>query len=281
MQKMEKYRKAKLENAMSSWNMYKRTRNMYKAKIINTRNRYINSKINGAKNQKQMWRKIKDLVLRNEKSAIDNVIFNQIEYKDNRVIANKFNEYFVNSIRMIRDEIDDVQYQNRIHMTSTKFQFRTINMNELLTICKQLKNKPDFNHVSTTIIFDNWDKIGKMILKTINDSLERGIFPEKWKETMVIPIEKVQRTKKYEEFRPINTLMTCEKILEKVVKEQLEKYIEKNGILSKYQPGFRKNYSCETSVNYVINRWKNKNKKDKTLAMFIDFKRAFETIDTQ
>ena len=32
--------------------------------------------------------------------------------------------------------------------------------------------------------------------------------------------------------------------------------MENNNILSKYQSGFRKQYSCETAVNYVINRRK-------------------------
>ena len=47
-----------------------------------------------------------------------------------------------------------------------------------------------------------------------------------------------------------------EKILEKVVKEQLEAYIEKHKILTRYQSGFRKNFSCQTTVNFEINKWK-------------------------
>lgn len=95
----------------------------------------------------------------------------------------------------------------------------------------------------------------------------------------VTPIEKIAKTSKCEEFRPINTLKTCEKLIEKIVKQQLETYFEKNKLFSKAQSGFRKNYSCETAVNYVINRWKYVGKNKKLLAIFLDFKRAFETID--
>ena len=45
---------------------------------------------------------------------------------------------------------------------------------------------------------------------------------------MVTPTEKVASTKKCEEYRPINTLKTCEKILEQAVREQLESYFENN-----------------------------------------------------
>jgi len=39
-----------------------------------------------------------------------------------------------------------------------------------------------------------------------------------------------------------------EKVLELVVKEQLEIYLETNGIITEHQSGFRKHYSCETAI---------------------------------
>ena len=110
--------------------------------------------------------------------------------------------------------------------------------------------------------------------------MDTGIFPENWKTSMIIPIEKVSRTNKCEEFRPKNSLKLCEKILAKIVKKkQLEQYLENNNILSKYQSGFKKRYSCETAVNYFINRWKNISKNKTVMAIFLYFQRAFETID--
>lgn len=131
------------------------------------------------------------------------------------------------------------------------------------------------------MILDNWSILGKAIINIVNKSLETGVFPENWKTSIITPIEKVSKTNRCEEFRPINTLMTCEKILERVVKEQLEQYMESKNILSKYQSGFRKHFSCETAVNYVINRWKKIEKNNKIVSIFLDFKRAFETIDRQ
>ena len=68
------------------------------------------------------------------------------------------------------------------------------------------------------------------MLKIINRSLETGTFSENWKELMVTPVEKIKNTIKCEEYRPINILRTCEKI----VKNQLEEYFEKYNLLSKY-----------------------------------------------
>ena len=58
-----------------------------------------------------------------------------------------------------------------------------------------------------------------------------------WKESMVTTIEKIKNTNKCEEFRPINSLKTFEKVSETMVRQQLENYIEKNKLWSKYQSG--------------------------------------------
>ena len=33
-------------------------------------------------------------------------------------------------------------------------------------------------------------------------------------------------------------------------------YMERNNLLTNYQLGFKRNFSCETKVNYLTNRWK-------------------------
>lgn len=45
-----------------------------------------------------------------------------------------------------------------------------------------------------------------------------------------------------------------EKVLEILVKKQLENYVNENNILVECQSGFRKIHSCETAINYVIQK---------------------------
>ena len=42
------------------------------------------------------------------------------------------------------------------------------------------------------------------------------------------------------------------KIMERIVHDQLYKFIEENNILNKWQSGFRPGYSTETAMTYVI-----------------------------
>lgn len=71
-----------------------------------------------------------------------------------------------------------------------------------------------------------------------------------------------------------------EKIIEKIVKNQLVQYIEDNNLISPYQSAFRSNYSCETTLNLVIDDWKKASDQgEQIVIVFLDLKRAFETID--
>jgi hypothetical protein len=74
--------------------------------------------------------------------------------------------------------------------------------------------------------------------------------PDDWKISVT-----VEKNAAYpEQFRPINKMPVAEKVLE--VKEQLEEFLQENDILVKQQSGFRRNRSCESSINYVLHNWK-------------------------
>lgn len=126
---------------------------------------------------------------------------------------------------------------------------------------------------------DAWPIIGTTVCQIVNESLNETI-PDDWKLTTVVPVPKVNRPKKAEDYRPVNMLPTLEKLLETVVKNQLIKYIEDNNLLSRWQSGYRERHSCETALNLVLAKWKEIGAKgDFILALFLDLKRAFETID--
>jgi len=60
----------------------------------------------------------------------------------------------------------------------------------------------------------------------INISLKESRCPEDWKTSTIIPIPKIDKAKKASEYSPINVLSIFEKVLELVVKDQLEIYLK-------------------------------------------------------
>lgn len=114
-------------------------------------------------------------------------------------------------------------------------------MLEIRDIAKNINKKSDYKK-----------KTGKRMQNIIYKSLQEGVFPKICKETMVMLVEKINNKNKCA-YRPINNLKISEKILEKIIKNQLEDFMEKYKLLSKYQSAFRKWHSCEIAVIYNYN----------------------------
>ncbi|CAF0951462.1 unnamed protein product [Brachionus calyciflorus] len=80
----------------------------------------------------------------------------------------------------------------------------------------------------------------------------------------------------------ISILTTVAKLFEKLIHKQILEYLDKNNILSGDQHEFRANHSCETSLHEVITEInKIRSKRLIGLLLFIDFRKAFDTIDSQ
>lgn len=152
-------------------------------------------------------------------------------------------------------------------------------MDELKTILFSCKNKGS-GLLNMRVLKDSFDIVGYQLVIIINESLRTAATGRDWKTSTIIPIPKIPGTKKAEELRPINKLPVDEKLLECCVKPQLLKFIDDNNILIKAQSGFRQAHSCETALNMVLSTWKDDIENGRTIyAVFLDFKKAFETID--
>lgn len=97
---------------------------------------------------------------------------------------------------------------------STIFKFKEVTIDEIQIIIQKLNNKSDFNNLNINILADSMDIIGDIFIDIINESLKTGLFPTSWKNSIIVPIQKITGTKLCHEFRPINTLPNHEKVLE-------------------------------------------------------------------
>lgn len=86
-----------------------------------------------------------------------------------------------------------------------------------VTVKTRQKNK------TSLIAVDSFEVIENRCINIVNDPLRYGIFLEKWKFTRIVQIENSNLA---EEFRPINTVLSYEKILELAVKSGYNSYTE-------------------------------------------------------
>lgn len=159
-------------------------------------------------------------------------------------------------------------------------EFQPIDIDKLREIVRSLKDCAGVDNVTKRVMMDAFDVVGMKFLEIVNNSLQHGEFPQAWKQTLVIPVPKVPKSTRPEDHRPINVLPLYEKVLETIVKEQLLAYIDRTNVLLAEQSGFRKHHSCESALNLLLLKWKQAVEQGRiVLSVFVDLKRAFETID--
>lgn len=278
----QSYKQYKLTNNQNDWEMYKRDRNEVTSIIRTEKCRHFQEKIDSCQgNSKEMWKSLKNITGQKTRGNIDVVDFNGKVVHNLNEIVEKFNEFLVQSVE---DIIETIPINNRkFPVKNSNYalsDFKLLKKCELKEIIFSLANKSSPDDVGMFIYKEFFDVLADTLINVINCSLLTGKVPDSLKVSTIILLRKVAKTIKAEEFRPINMLPAFEKILEKVVYLQILEYVSNNRLICKYQSGFRKNHSCESALQYVINDWKEALDEGKVTAIiFLDLKRAFETID--
>ena len=96
----------------------------------------------------------------------------------------------------------------------------------------------------------------------------------------IIPLHKGDSVLAVANYRPISLLPIFSKIFERVIYNQFIQYIEENKILDELQFGFQKNKSTEHAISAIIsNITKAATKKHSSYCIFLDFAKAFDTVN--
>ena len=123
-------------------------------------------------------------------------------------------------------------------------------------------------------------QLAKPITYIINKSINTGVVHDLFKIACVTPIFKNGDTTIPGNYRPIAILPALNKILERIVYDQLIKFLNKHNIIFNYQFGFRKKHSTEQAVLELTENLKQSiDQKELTCGIFLDFTKAFDTVD--
>ncbi|CAB3979077.1 Hypothetical predicted protein [Paramuricea clavata] len=113
-------------------------------------------------------------------------------------------------------------------------------------------------------------------------SIRTGIFPKEWKASRVTPIFKSNPKSNPSNYRPISIIPAIANIFEKIFSDQLYEYVNTNEILTSCQSGFRSLHSMVTAMLEATSDWSmNIDNGLINGVVFIDLKKAFDTIDHQ
>lgn len=196
-------------------------------------------------------------------------------------IANTLNEFFVNIGHDITKNLNPTTSHRHYlrNVVTFPFTFHTITSNVTSKIIKSMENKltQGIDSMSNQMIKLIMPSIADPLTVVINKSLREGVFPDAMKLAKIVALHKSGPESSPNNYRPISILATLSKVVEKVVYQQVEDHFKRHYLTEK-QFGFLKAHSTQDAINnFLANINRNRSKKV-ALAVFLDLKKAFDTV---
>ena len=272
-------------------NKLSKLRNQVTSQIRKEHGKYYQNIINGEKqNIKKLWdlfAHVLNAKRNKEKRNIRELKVNNKSITNDKDIANALNEYFCNVGKNLASKHDD-NYDNFKKYLGTPVQdtidLKSTSTKEVFEVMRCLKKKScGADDVHPKLLLRTRKIIAPVLAHFFNLCIEKREYPDLLKIAKVIPLFKKSLEDERNEpgnYRPISLLSAINKILEKIIHMRLTRFIVKNDILYKYQFGFRRSHSTTLAlIDVVDNIRKNLHMGKKVAGVYIDFSKAFDTVN--
>ena len=139
---------------------------------------------------------------------------------------------------------------------------------------------PGLDNLSGKFLKDGTTVLAKSISQICNLSVKYSIFPSDCKIAKLKPLFKKGSKTDPQNYRPISLLPLVSKIIEKVIHDQTQRFLDKNDIIYRYQSGFRKFFSTDSCLSYLNNKIATGFESGLYTGMIlIDLQKAFDTVN--
>ena len=249
------------------------------------RKKYISDSFTKSRNDSiKTWRVINNLLNKKcSKSDVKNILVHGDLKTDDEEISNAFNDYFVSIGRELSQNIQ-VEGSFRDYLTSrvqNSFYLQPVSVHEIKLIIQNLNlTYKDHNTIPVSIFKSISEIISVPICNLVNQSFKMGIFPDCLKASVVTPIFKSNDKTNLTNYRPISVINTLAKIFEISMSKRIVSYMNKFNLITDCQFGFTKGKSTQDAILSVVEYvYQAFNCKHDALSVFLDLRKAFDTVD--
>ena len=119
-------------------------------------------------------------------------------------------------------------------------------------------------------------------VKFLNALFDRGIYPDRWNESIILPLYKKGNRSEPGNYRGISLCNVGSKVYSSIINNRLQQWATENNVTGEHQAGFKKNYSTIDHMFTLlacVQKQFNSNSNRKLYVAFIDFEKAFDSIN--
>lgn len=261
--------------------------NKVKILIYTSRNNYYSTLFNNCLTKpKELWRNLSKMIFgRASKNSAINLKVDGILTENKQEIAKLFNEHFTNSITEITTKLpppDETFFQGTPYEIIYQFQLPSVTATYIKDIILSLKRNCSngYDKISTRFIQKYAIEFSPCISRLINNSTKSFSYPNPLKISKTIPIPKDGCALSIMNYRPVSVMTIFTKIFDKVLNIALIEFLNNNDIISSKQFGFcQQSNTLAACLNLTNLLAKSRENKRYTIALFLDLKKAFDTVN--
>ena len=209
------------------------------------------------------------------------------EHENGEELANRFANYFRNTIFTIRETFHSDQSvvtdDHPVVCSSTWVEFHKVDQRELSRLVSKSPSKSCIlDSIPTWMVKILVDSLTPSFSNIINKSLSIGEVPIGLKTTVITPVLKKPSLDHniLKNFRPVSNLPFVSKLLERVVVKQLTDYMTLNNLHESLQSAYKSFHSTESALLKVHNDiMRAMDQQNITILLLLDLSAAFDTID--
>lgn len=266
---------------------FKRYRNFCNNLLKKVKRKYEQQVLaNSVNNNKLLWKNVKQITYTNKIKTLNEEL-TKIRPLPNDS-TNFINEYFANIGKDLAEiilettsQLDRNNYLKHIPDQCQSMALLDTDPEEINSVIMNLKSDsaPGWDNISTCYLKVIRHEIIPILTHFFNLCFRTGTFPAPLKKSIITPVYKGGDKNDVNNYRPISVLSVFSKIFEKLLNTRLIKYLSTFNILSSNQYGFRKGISTEDAVVSLTSHISEQlDKGNKCLSIFIDLKKAFDTV---
>jgi hypothetical protein len=178
-------------------------------------------------------------------------------------------------------QFKELKDKNKLKISST-FSFRKVSESDVEFYLSQMSSNssPGHNGIHPKVL-----KLSHLLIpiytEIFNSCVDNLLIPSDWKFAIVTPLFKKGDHTDINNYRGISVLPVLAKLFEKLLAQQITDYFSANKLFYTGQHGFRKGHSCETALHELLSDINiARDLKQIVLLLFIDFRKAFDTVDS-
>ena len=205
-------------------------------------------------------------------SNIKELIIDGVSEKDEMGMAEAFNGFFTSVGSQIHATISSNNSMQMKFSNPNSFFLEPVSPKEIHRIILSLNNtKSHIDHMPVSVLKSCSEFICTPLSILINESFNKGVFPDILKNARVTPVFKGGDAGSINNYRPISILSPYSKIFERAFLHRLIKFITKYELISPNQYGFMKGRStCDALLGFMENIYENLNNRNINIAIYLD-----------